>query len=284
MARASRGESWEKAKSPFATRLWLLMNGQPGTTQAQLAEITGKTRQTISQYVNGISEPGYDTLVKIADHFQVSLDYLLGRTADPRIQPSAVDELGISPKAIEWIKLFVKNDTECSDYDDTASIFNSLLEDENASFTIFFYQMCSFFHAKRAEYIYDSLLAKEYPLDESGSRAPSHESMVEFNRKIKKALEDTTYPFDIPKSAKREDYLPHAIADYLEAILELEDSEPGDSNYIDVMDGLFGLRVSEIPELRARKAFDSLLRTLDCHAEIEGKLENIPKCLSEAMR
>ena len=80
MARASRGESWEKAKSPFATTLWRLMNRQPVTTQAQLAEITGKTRQTISQYVNGISEPSYDTLVRIADHFHVSLDYLLGRS------------------------------------------------------------------------------------------------------------------------------------------------------------------------------------------------------------
>lgn len=282
MARASRGEPWEKAKSPFATTLWLLMNEQPVTTQAQLAEITGKTRQTISQYVNGISEPGYSTLVKIADHFQVSIDYLLGRTADPSMQTSAVDELGISPKAVEWIKIFAKNDTECFDYDDTASIFNSLLED--TSFTVFFYQICTFFYAKRAEYIYDSLLTKEYPLDESGSRTIPHESMVEFNRKIKKALEDTAYPFDIPENAKREDYLPHAIANYLEAILELEDSEPGDSNYFDVMEGLFSLRVSEIPELRARKAFDGLLRTLNRHAEIEGELENIPKCLSEAMR
>ena len=282
MARASRGESWEKAKSPFATRLWLLMNGQPGTTQAQLAEITGKTRQTISQYVNGISEPGYDTLVKIADHFKVSLDYLLGRTADPGIQTSAVDELGISPKAVEWIKHFAKNDTECFDYDDTASVFNSLLEDE--AFTVFFYQLCNFFYAKRAEYIYDSLLTKEYPFDESGCRALSRETVVEFNRKVDKAIKDTAYPFDIPDNAKREDYLPHTIADYLEAILELEGSLPGDSNYIDVMEGLFGLQVSEIPELRARKAFDGLLRTLIRHAKIEGELENIPKCLSEAMR
>lgn len=80
MARARKGERWEKEKSPFATTLRLLMDKQPITTQAQLAEITGKTRQTISQYVNGVSEPGYDTLVKIADHFHVSLDYLLGRS------------------------------------------------------------------------------------------------------------------------------------------------------------------------------------------------------------
>lgn len=90
MARTSKGERFEKEKSPFATTLRLLMDKHPITTQAQLSEITGKTRQTISQYVNGISEPGYDTLIKIADHFHVSIDYLLGRsdvsTADLTVQ------------------------------------------------------------------------------------------------------------------------------------------------------------------------------------------------------
>ena len=66
-------------ETKFSSTLRLLMETPPITTQAQLAEITGKTRQTISQYVNGISEPGYDTLVKIADYFDVPLDYLLGR-------------------------------------------------------------------------------------------------------------------------------------------------------------------------------------------------------------
>lgn len=91
MARASKGEQWEKSKSPFATTLRLLMDKQPITTQAQLAEITGKTRQTISQYVNGVSEPGYNTLVKIADHFHVSLDYLLGRSDVASIDLSVQD-------------------------------------------------------------------------------------------------------------------------------------------------------------------------------------------------
>lgn len=64
---------------PFPKRLRELMI-QNGTTQDQLAEKIEKTRQTVSQYANGISEPGYDTLVKIADFFHVSTDYLLGRT------------------------------------------------------------------------------------------------------------------------------------------------------------------------------------------------------------
>ena len=106
MARASKGEQWEKSKSHFATTLRLLMDKQPITTQAQLAEITGKTRQTISQYVNGVSEPGYDTLVKIADHFDVSLDYLLGRSDVASIDLSVQDihrETGLTAENIAFL-------------------------------------------------------------------------------------------------------------------------------------------------------------------------------------
>lgn len=80
MSRASRGDVTKKENSPFAVTLRNLMDEEPVTTQAKLAEITGKSRQTVSQYIHGISEPGYDTLGKIADYFHVSVDYLLARS------------------------------------------------------------------------------------------------------------------------------------------------------------------------------------------------------------
>lgn len=49
-------------------------------TQDQLAEHLKITRQQLSSYENGRFEPNMDTLVSIADFFDVSLDYLLGRT------------------------------------------------------------------------------------------------------------------------------------------------------------------------------------------------------------
>ncbi len=285
MARASRGERWEKEKSPFATRLRLLMNEQPITTQTQLAEITGKTRQTISQYVNGVSEPGYDTLVKIADHFEVSLDYLLGRTADPDMQTSAVDELGLSPKAIEWFKIFVKNETDRFDYEDTELLFNSFFEDE--TFTVFFFQMCSFLEAKTAEYIYKSLLIETFSLDESDDSSIyelHHDEIIVFNKKLRKALKTVTFPHDIPENTQRENYIPHSMVQCLEAIIELGDTERGQSDIIELLNGLFSLRISELPEFRIKKACDRFIRNLDQQAEIYSRLENIPKCLLEAMR
>lgn len=78
MSKRKRSDT-EKYFSPFAKALRELMEAK-GITQDALSEEIGKSRQTISQYVNGVSEPGYDTLVKIAEHFEVSTDFLLGIT------------------------------------------------------------------------------------------------------------------------------------------------------------------------------------------------------------
>lgn len=67
----------EKYNSPFAANMRELMK-EYGVTQDTLAAKIGRTRQTVCQYVNGDSEPGYETLAKIADFFSVSTDYLLG--------------------------------------------------------------------------------------------------------------------------------------------------------------------------------------------------------------
>lgn len=100
----------EKYNAPFPVALRTLME-ERCKTQESIAKMTGKTRQTVSQYVNGISEPGYDVLVKIADYFDVSLDYLLGRTSDPNRAPCAIDELGLSLKAVETIEAIAMYDT-----------------------------------------------------------------------------------------------------------------------------------------------------------------------------
>ena len=48
-------------------------------TAKQLGEIISVAESTMSLYENGKREPDYETLVKIADYFKVSTDYLLGR-------------------------------------------------------------------------------------------------------------------------------------------------------------------------------------------------------------
>lgn len=41
-------------------------------------------QNTISRYETGEREADYKTLIKIADYFDVSLDYLLGRSDQPK--------------------------------------------------------------------------------------------------------------------------------------------------------------------------------------------------------
>ncbi len=51
-----------------------------GLTQKELAAKLNVGRSTISGYEKGTTQPSYDVLIKLADFFDVSLDYLFGRT------------------------------------------------------------------------------------------------------------------------------------------------------------------------------------------------------------
>lgn len=51
-----------------------------GITQIELAKQLGVVRSTVCQYEKGNREPDTITLIKLADFFDVTTDYLLGRT------------------------------------------------------------------------------------------------------------------------------------------------------------------------------------------------------------
>lgn len=54
-----------------------------GITQKQLAEALYLSKTAVSQYENGTHTPSLETIINIADIFDVSIDYLLGRTTVP---------------------------------------------------------------------------------------------------------------------------------------------------------------------------------------------------------
>ena len=56
-----------------------------GISQLRLATDLNTTQNTNSRYETGEREPGIDELVKIADYFNVSVDYLIGRTENPKM-------------------------------------------------------------------------------------------------------------------------------------------------------------------------------------------------------
>lgn len=52
-------------------------------SQVKLAMDLNMNQNSISRYETGEREADYDTLIAIADYFNVSVDYLLGRTDNP---------------------------------------------------------------------------------------------------------------------------------------------------------------------------------------------------------
>ena len=66
----------------FAERLLILREGKnvPQTTAAKAIGITSRTYQ---RYENGEREATVSTLIRMADYFGVSIDYLVGRTDSP---------------------------------------------------------------------------------------------------------------------------------------------------------------------------------------------------------
>ncbi|MBR6940533.1 MAG: helix-turn-helix transcriptional regulator, partial [Clostridia bacterium] len=48
-------------------------------SQQQLADAIGVSQQSVNKYENQDVEPDISVLIKIADYFSVSVDYLIGR-------------------------------------------------------------------------------------------------------------------------------------------------------------------------------------------------------------
>jgi len=172
------GSNFKKA---FPTAMRKLMEDR-GVTQNALADYIGKTRQAVSYYCDGSSSPDWETLAKIAEFFDVSTDYLVGRTDEPSRSPCAVDQLGLSPEIVDWIT------SENSDPDMKRSI-NAIFR--IPSFRSLVSELCNFYFSARAEYIYNYI---EYDiLQELQDDDESNRFSQEFSDKITQTIEAKQY-------------------------------------------------------------------------------------------
>ena len=84
-----------------------------GYTQKQLAEAIQTTADSIYSWEKGRSQPSIETLCKLADFFECSIDYLTGREDDLGSVPiNAVTNYGNSPKEKELFAVFHSLDNE----------------------------------------------------------------------------------------------------------------------------------------------------------------------------
>lgn len=64
------------------SRVITLLRKEKGVTQKKAAEELGISQALLSHYEKGIRECGLEFVVRVADYYDVSCDYLLGRSAD----------------------------------------------------------------------------------------------------------------------------------------------------------------------------------------------------------
>lgn len=64
-----------------------------GVTQTELGEYLGVVQSAVGNWERGRNIPSYELLVKIADYFNVSTDYLIGRTSDRQVIKRPISEL-----------------------------------------------------------------------------------------------------------------------------------------------------------------------------------------------
>ncbi len=57
-----------------------MLRNKKGISQQKLADTIGVTQQTINRYENNDTEPDIDTLIKFAEYFETSVDFLIGYT------------------------------------------------------------------------------------------------------------------------------------------------------------------------------------------------------------
>ena len=128
----------EKALKPFPKNLTGLLD-ETHQTQEELASVLSKSRQAVSLYCNG-SEPDFETLVKIAEHFSVSVDWLIGVPNAPKqinsSRASVMKAYGISEAAAANLERCSKEYHYVLDKLLSMDCFISVLSDLNTALNI----------------------------------------------------------------------------------------------------------------------------------------------------
>lgn len=68
----------------FSERL-KTMRADSGKRQKDIADAIGITSRAYQYYENGTKEPTLSKIIALADYFDVSIDYLVGRTNNPKV-------------------------------------------------------------------------------------------------------------------------------------------------------------------------------------------------------
>jgi len=110
--------------------------------QKEFAKCLGVTDNTVSYFVNGSRMPNMEQLVKIADFFNVSVDYIIGRTdvssTDIEIK-KICDYTKLSEMAIKNINNITNSENNRNDFDGSdmrVRVLDSFLSSEDLQYIL----------------------------------------------------------------------------------------------------------------------------------------------------
>ena len=82
-----------------------LLRNQKGISQQKLADLLNLSQQSIYKYENGLAEPDIQTLKELSELFDVSIDYIVGNTDDPRRMDVFV-ETELAPRELRCLRMY----------------------------------------------------------------------------------------------------------------------------------------------------------------------------------
>lgn len=126
-------------------RIITFLRKERGLSQKQVAGDLGISQALLSHYEKGIRECGLDFLVRAAEYFEVSCDYLLGRTVQRKLASVSPDDLPESDE-IRHLKGNMINQINRKLLMNTTTVIFDLLAqigDKNLTNAVSNYLMCS---------------------------------------------------------------------------------------------------------------------------------------------
>lgn len=78
-----------------------------GLTQVEFAKKLSVSKQAVSNWENNNIQPSIDMLIKIADYFGVTTDYLLGRSNDNSLSTD-----GLSLETVAHLRMLISDITK----------------------------------------------------------------------------------------------------------------------------------------------------------------------------
>lgn len=111
---------------------------EKGLTQGNVAEAIGTSRTNIGRWEKGLNEPSYAFVVKLANFFDVSVDYLIGNDEERNQSPTPINTLSqLTDEERELLKFFRAIGKPARDaiFTTAKSFYEQLPADKRVSYT-----------------------------------------------------------------------------------------------------------------------------------------------------